>query len=392
MRCDQIKVDRVREAMRQGGFSVLVLRLPENVSYLSSAWCGRGLSYLVFPCEKDPILVHPSGEASPRTWVQDIRFYKWETYEHLGDSLDVGTSIVRDAISDLGLRSGTIGVEQGWELVLGSSLRYEVNVIGEKTQKILKEKLASFTIRDASQLLMKARSIKTPQEIQMLRKVNKVAQVGLEVFHNRLRTGLSEVELSTEIEREIVREGILKHEAGRVVACAFLASGPDTAYAYKYLPGQGRRRLRRGDLVMLELDVTMDGYSSDTTRTYVVGKPSKRQRTNLEAVLESEMTAVSSITPGIRAAEIAEVSTEVIRRRGLSKYLVHRLGHGVGVGVHEPIPTLHVESQDRLLPGMVHSVEPGIYGPRIGGIRIEDDILDTDEGAEYLSNYLRIQE
>jgi Xaa-Pro aminopeptidase len=392
LRCDQIKFTRVREAMRQEGFSALVLRLPENVTYLSGAWCGRGLSYLIFPCEKAPILIHPSGETLPSTSVSDVRFYNWETHEHLGNSLDLGTSLVRNAISELDLQSGVIGVEQGWELVLGSSLRYEVNVIGEKTQRTLKEKLASFTMKDASQLLMKARSIKTPQEIQMLRKTNRVAQVGLETFHNSLRTGISEVELSTEIEKEIVTEGILKQGATRVVACAFLASGQDTAYAYKYVPGNGRRKLRRSDLVMLELDVVVDGYSSDTTRTYVVGKPSKRQHANLEAVLESETTAVSSITPGIGAAEIAKISVEAIRRHGLSKYLVHRLGHGIGVGVHEPIPTLHVESKDRLLPGMVHSVEPGIYGPRIGGIRIEDDILDTEKGAEYLSNYLRIQE
>ena len=378
--------------MREGGFSALILRLPENVTYLSGAWCGRGLSYLIVPYEKDLILVHPSGETLAPTWVSDVRFYKWETYEHLGNSLDVGTSIVRDAISELGLRSGIIGVEEGWELVLGSSLRYEVNVIGARTQRLLKEKLDSFTIKDASQLLVKSRSIKTPQEIQMLRKANRVAQVGLEVFHNKLAADVSEVELSSEIEQEIVRKGILKHGAERVVACAFLASGPNTAYAYKYLPGRGRRKLRRGDLVMLELDVIVDGYSSDTTRTFVVGNPSKKQRANLEAVLESERTAVSSIRPGIGASKIAEVSIEVIRRHGLSKYLIHRLGHGIGVGVHEPIPTLHVESEDRLLPGMVHSVEPGIYGPRIGGIRIEDDILDTDKGAEYLSNYLRIQE
>jgi Xaa-Pro aminopeptidase len=71
---------------------------------------------------------------------------------------------------------------------------------------------------------------------------------------------------------------------------------------------------------------------------------------------------------------------------------VHRLGHGIGVGVHEPIPALHIESKDILLPGMVHSVEPGIYGSKIGGIRIEDDILDTDKGGEYLSNFPRLQD
>jgi len=143
---------------------------------------------------------------------------------------------------------------------------------------------------------------------------------------------------------------------------------------------------------MLELDVIVDGYSSDTTRTFVVGRPNEKQRTLLQAVLDSEIAAISSIKPEVRAADVARTSIEVIRRHGLSAYLVHRLGHGIGVSVHEPIPALHLESKDVLQPGMVHSVEPGIYGPKIGGIRIEDDVLDTDAGAEYLSDFPRTQE
>jgi Xaa-Pro dipeptidase len=112
----------------------------------------------------------------------------------------------------------------------------------------------------------------------------------------------------------------------------------------------------------------------------------------LEAVLDAEKSAIQSIEPEVSAAEIARISIETIGRHGLSGYLVHRLGHGIGVGVHEPIPALHIESKDILTPGMVHSVEPGIYGPRIGGIRIEDDILDTSKGGQYLSNFPRIQE
>lgn len=392
MKCDQVKISRVREAMRREGLVALVLRLPENVTYLSGAWCGRGLTYLIFPLEKDPALIHPAGEPLPPTWIGDVKFYKWETYEHLGSSLELGTEYVHRTLSEMGIHSGVIGIEQGWELVLGSTLRYEMNVVGERTVNMLRQKLPSFTLKDASRLLVLTRSIKTDVEVEALRKANRIARVGLGIFHDNLTPGLSEVELSTKIEQQIVIEGVLKHKANRVIACAFLASGSDTAYAYKYVIGKARRKLRRGDLVMLELDVVVDGYCSDTTRTFVVGKPNKKQKALLEAVLESETTAISAIKPGINASEIARISIEVIRRHGLSKYLVHRLGHGIGVGVHEPIPALHIESKDVLLPGMVHSVEPGIYGPRIGGIRIEDDVLDTEKGAEYLSDYLRLQQ
>jgi Xaa-Pro aminopeptidase len=389
---DEQKLSRVKDAMRRDGFDALVLRVPENITYLSGAWCGRGLSYLIFPLDKNPILIHPASETVPSTWVSDIRLYKPETFEHLGSSLDLSTNYVRNALSDCEISSGTIGMEMTWELILGTPLRYETNVIGEKTFEVLRKKLSSCKLKDASNLLIQTRSIKTKNEIAALRKANRVARIGLETFEHNLKAGLSEIELAAKIEHEIVTQGVMKCRAEKVVACAFVSSGPTTVEAYKYVIGNARRKLRRGDLVLLELDVVADGYSSDTTRTFVVGKPSKKQKMLLEAVLDSETTAISLIKPQVPAAEIARSSNAVIREHGLFKYLVHRLGHGIGVGIHEPIPALHIESNDLLIPGMVHSVEPGIYGKGIGGIRIEDDILDTDNGAEYLSDYPRVQE
>lgn len=388
---DEAKLQRVREMMRSKGVAALVLRLPENITYLSDVWCGRGLTYLVFPLEKEPVLIHPAGETLLDTWVSDIRRYKWETYEHLGNASSLGSEYVLKALSDLGITSGVIGVEETWELILGSPLRYELNVMGQKTLTVLKEKLGAYNLQDVSALLAEARSIKTKEEVKALRKTNRIARIGLHTFQRNLKPGITEIELSGKIEHEIITQGILKQRANRVVACAFVASGPTTADAYKYVIGNARRKMRRGDLVMLELDVVADGYSSDTTRTFVVGKPNKKQASLLEAVLDSESTAISAIKPDVSAAKIAQISNDVIRRHGLGGYLVHRLGHGIGVGVHELIPALHIESKDILKPGMVHSVEPGIYGARIGGIRIEDDVLDTERGSEYLSDYPRIQ-
>jgi len=389
---DEKKLSRVREAMQLANLSALVLRVPENISYLSDAWPGRGLTYLIFPFDKDPVLVHPVGETVPQTWVEDVRLYKWETYQRLGSSLQVGIENVRKALSDLGVSSGGIGVEDSWEHYLGTPLRYEMMGVSERTMAELRRELSGYEVKDASPLLVQARSVKTEEEVKALRKANRIARIGLKTFEHNLKAGLTEIELSSKIEHDIITEGVLKYRAHHVVACAFVASGPTTAEAYKYVVGNTRRKMRRGEFVMLELDVVADGYSSDTTRTFVVGKPRKEQRALLEAVLDSEKTSITSIRPGVSAAEIARVSIESFRKRGLSQYLIHRLGHGIGVSVHEPIPALHIESQDVLMPGMVHSVEPGIYGRRIGGVRIEDDILDTNAGAEYLSEFPRIQE
>jgi len=389
---DDKKLARVRDRMKVEGFTALVLRVPENICYVSDAWPGRGLSYLVLTLDKEPILIHPVGETVPRTWVKDVRLYRWEIYEHLGDSLTAATMEVEKALGELGVRAGRIGIEETWEHFLGTPLRYEIAVSGAKTTAALRNKLFEYELRDASQLLVQSRAIKTELEIQALKKANRIARVGLAVFDHDLKAGMTEIEISARIEHAITTEGVTKFRADRVVSCAFVVTGHATADAYKYVVGNSRRRMRRGDLAMLELDVVVDGYCSDTTRTFVVGRPNNSQRALLEAVLDSETSAISAIKPGIPAAEIARISNDVIGKHGLSEYLVHRLGHGIGVAVHEPIPALHVESKDVLEPGMVHSVEPGIYGERIGGIRIEDDILDTTSGAQYLSNFPRIQE
>ena len=389
---DEKKLTRLRDGMRNEGFTALVLRVPENVSYVSDLWPGRGLSYLILPIDKDPILIHPAGEHLTQTWVSDVRLYNWETYEHLGNSLKEGTIQVEKALGDLGIGTGRIGIEEEWESFLGTPLRYEMSAIGAKTAAALRDGLAAYELQNASKLLIQARAVKTELEVRALKKANRIARAGLEAFERNLKPGLTEIELSSRIEHKIITEGIEKAHANRVVACAFVASGRSTAEAYKYAIGNSKRRMRRGEPVMLELDVVVDGYSSDTTRTYVVGQPSRRQRELLEAVLDSERSAIAAIRPSTRAADIARTSNDVIEKHGLSKYLVHRLGHGIGVAVHEPIPALHIESEDVLEPGMVHSVEPGIYGQKIGGIRIEDDILDTASGTQYLSNFPPIQE
>jgi Xaa-Pro dipeptidase len=384
---DDEKLARVRAAMRQAGLAALVSHNPENVVYLSGVWLGRSLSYVILPVDGEPVLVLSTGETRPRTWISDIRSFSSETYHRKGNTIEAGAEKVRETLSDMEVDRGAIGIERNMDRLLSTPMRYEMNIIDES---VLRQKLAACDLKDASNLLVQVRSLKTEQEVKLLRKANRVALIGLEAFQGGLKAGLSEIELSATIEYEIATQALTRYRASQVVACAFVASGPLAAEGYKYVIGNTRRKLRQGDLVMLELDVAVDGYSSDLTRTYVVGKPNGKQRKLFEAVLDSETSAISAIKPYVRASDIAKIASEVLERYGLSQYLVHRLGHGIGVGVHEPIPALHVESTDVLHPGMVHSVEPGIYGPKVGGIRIEDNILDTKKGSECLSNFQRI--
>jgi Xaa-Pro aminopeptidase len=347
------------------------------------------MSYVVLPLDGDPVLIIPTNEWLPETWVSDVRRYPSETNQHFCDTLDAAVKVVNEVLLDRGISSGTIGIEQSWNLFFATTMQYQFHMMDIDS---LTRKLSAYSIKDCSFLMVTARSIKTLEEVKALKKASRVAEVGLQTFHRSLQSNLSEIEISTKIENDIVTQGVLKYGAKRVLACAFVVSGPMTAEGYKDTVGNTRRKLRGHDLVMLELIVTVDGYSSDTTRTFVVGKPTKKQRALFDAVHESQSTAISAIRPGVRAAEIAAISNDVIRRHGFDQYLAHRLGHGLGVSPHEAIPALHVESKDLMEPGMVHSVEPGIYGAKIGGVRIEDIVLDTETGAEYISEYPRVPE
>lgn len=384
---DEKKLSRVRDGMRREQIRALVSHVPENVTYLSGAWCGLGMSYVVLPLDGDPVLILPVNEWLPETWVSDVRRYPSETNQHFCNALDVAAETINEVLLDRGISSGTIGLEQTWGLFFATTMQYQFHIINANS---LARKLAAYSIKDSSSLMVTARSVKTLDEVKALKKASRVAEVGLETFHRNLRSDLSEMEVSTKIENEIITQGVLKYGAKRVLARAFVVSGPMTAEGYKDTIGNTRRKLRLHDLVMLELIVAVDGYSSDTTRTFVVGKPTKKQRALFDAVYESQSTAISAIRPGVRAAEIAAISNDVIRQHGFDRYLAHRLGHGLGVSPHEVIPALHVESKDLMQPGMVHSVEPGIYGTKIGGVRIEDIVLDTESGAEYISEYLRV--
>jgi Xaa-Pro dipeptidase len=139
--------------------------------------------------------------------------------------------------------------------------------------------------------------------------------------------------------------------------------------------------------VLVELNVNVEGYWSDTTRVYVLGTPSENQKRLFDVVIEAQQAAIDRIEDGVPASEVSEAAFDVAKKHRLTQYVRHRLGHGTGCGLHEPIPAIHRASKHVLRANMVHSVEPGLYDPGVGGVRIEDMILDTNHGAERLNKY-----
>jgi len=165
-------------------------------------------------------------------------------------------------------------------------------------------------------------------------------------------------------------------------------SGASSANSWRPFCISTDRRIKKGDMVLIELDPYADGYWSDLTRTYVAGEPSPKQREIWDTVLLAEQKARDAIHGGVKASEIDAIAKSTIEEKGYGKYFLHQLGHGVGLAFHEP-PTLHPASEDILLPGTTHAVEPSICIPGWGGMRVEDNVLVTEKKAVCLSNYQR---
>jgi Xaa-Pro dipeptidase len=230
--------------------------------------------------------------------------------------------------------------------------------------------------------------VKTPYEVDRIRRAARIACFGMQEFSRRAAPGVSGVELVAGVESAILVEGTGLDGVRRVRAFAQVATGPEeTCRGWRPAEITSARRLQKGDIALLELAVVADGYWCDRTRARVAGKASSRQRDVNEVVRRAQEAAIAIVRPGVSGAEADEAARSVIRDAGLESAFVHITGHGLGYRYHEAMPFLAPWSRDILKAGMIHSVEPGVYLSDFGGIRIEDDVVVTSAGAEVLGPF-----
>ncbi len=234
---------------------------------------------------------------------------------------------------------------------------------------------------DISGVLRELRAVKEEQEVDAIVKSIEIAERALATSVNLLHREVTERKAASYIVQEILNGG-----AEWVAFEPIVGSGENSAFPhYRF----GDRRIMRGDLVVVDIGAKYRGYCSDITRTFVVGKPSEKQRDMYLAVLEAHRAALSSVRPGVRASEVDRAARSVLEEYGYGQFFIHSVGHGLGIEIHE-FPRLSPDSDVELRSGMVVTIEPGIYINGFGGVRIEDDVLVTDSGARTLSRFERI--
>ena len=220
---------------------------------------------------------------------------------------------------------------------------------------------------------------KEPAEVAAISRSARLAARVLSEAVDSLRPGMTEAAVAAEIVCRIRRSG------AREAFEPIVAFGPHSSQPHAV---SGRRAIRGQGILLIDLGAVLDGYHSDLTRTYVVNSPPRRFSEVEAAVREAQVSAIAALAPGVKAAEVDTVARDVLRRGGWERRFGHSLGHGVGLQIHER-PRLNSSSAVVLKEGMVVTVEPGVYLPGWGGVRIEDDCLVTAGGSRKLSSLPR---
>jgi len=224
------------------------------------------------------------------------------------------------------------------------------------------------------------RARKEPQEIEQMRKAGVLAGEVLAAALKLLKPGVRELEIAAEIEYQMRQRGA----SGRAFE-TIVAFGERSAYPHARPTA---KRLRKNELVVLDLGAILGHYCSDITRTVFVGRAPARVRRWYRAVQEAQSAAIAAVKAGVRCGDVDAAARQILTGHGLDRYFIHSTGHGLGLEVHED-PRVARGQKQILVPGNVITIEPGVYIPGVGGIRIEDDVAVRADRTEVLTRVPR---
>ncbi len=240
----------------------------------------------------------------------------------------------------------------------------------------LKDLLPRVDFRTTENLIESLTRVKDVEEIKKIKKAIRLADKAFADILGSLKPGVTEKEIAFEMEYNMRSMGAESIAFDFIVASGQRSSMPHGIASTK--------KLRKGDFVTLDFGCIFQGYASDITRTVVLGKASEKQKKIYDVVLAAQKKACKAVKPGLACSRLDGVARDIIMKAGYGDYFGHGLGHGIGLVVHDT-PSLNPRSTDTLVEGMVVTIEPGIYIPNWGGVRVEDDVLVTASGGQVLS-------
>jgi Xaa-Pro dipeptidase len=356
-----MRIGKLVAWLESEGIDAAFLSSPTNVYYFTGFKCDpheRLLGLFLF-AEGDPLLICPQLELS------SVRQAGWHHIVISYHDAENPWELLRDFVEQNLKRSKrTIAIEK-------EHLSY---ARAEQLQNIASP--VEFVAVDEQ--INELRMVKDEQEIAIMMEAAKLADDGIEIAISHLQEGITELEVASKIEWGLKQKGVQEFPFPTTVLFGERSALPHGT--------PGLRRLRKGDLVLIDLGVKWKGYCSDITRTFAFDHLDEPFQEIYLTVLKAQEAAIAATKPGIQAGALDRIARSVIEKAGYGDYFIHRLGHGLGIDVHES-PSLHAANHSIIRVGMTFTIEPGIYLPGQGGIRIEDDIFVTADGYRLLTRY-----
>ncbi|MEM2024865.1 MAG: Xaa-Pro peptidase family protein [Desulfurococcaceae archaeon] len=360
-------IETLSRVAESRGLDALMISAPDNVEYLT------GVSTVA---DSTLLMVYCRGEETAYLYVPLLEYYRYR-------DLSPPNVVVRAVAKPIDvLPSDVLAVNKDWSDIIseyrgskkiGADLSHK-NPLGRTIEGVLPEKVV-----DVSDELWRARAIKSSRELESIAEATKITLRGILCVYTEMHDNVTEAMLAG-----IFEKTIRDHGAEGSAFEPIVAFKPNNAYPHT-MPGQ--RALKRGDLVLIDVGAKFKGRCSDVTRMITYRRPEPEERKSIEVAIEAAYSAIDAIMPGIKTGEVHQAATKVLEKHGLKERFIHGLGHGVGVVVHEP-PYIRANSSAVLEPGMVFTVEPGIYFPGKYGVRVEELVLLTRKGPRILSKRL----
>lgn len=358
------RLDKLYAALQSAGLDALALNPGPTLTYLT------GLSFHLM--ERPVLMLFAPGQ-QPDLVLPELETLKLEQLPYPAQAFpypedpSAWDAAFRAAAAALGLDGKRIGVEPRRLRLL--EFRY------------LRDGAPEADFPDAGDALASLRLRKDADEIAKMRQAVAIAQDALTATLPSIRLGLSEKEVAAELTVQLLRHG----SDPELPFAPIISAGPNSANPHA---SPSERQLQPGDLLVVDWGATFDGYISDLTRTFALGALDPELRKIHEIVQQANAAGRAAAKPGAPCAEVDRAARAVIEQAGYGQYFTHRTGHGIGMEGHEE-PYMRGDNLQILQPGMAFTVEPGIYLPGRGGVRIEDNLVITEQGANVLSDMER---
>ena len=352
--------EKARRLMRENNLSAILLTEGTSLNYFTGIrwWGGERLFAMVLPAKGEAFYVSPAFEEgrareqiaqSPDGTQSDVRI--WQEHESPYERVAQG-------LSDRGIASGTIGIEETVKFVFSDNL---------------KKAAASANFASATPVTAGCRMIKSPREIDLMRLASRVTLTAYQATYRALKVGMTHQDVANLVEAA--------HQQMGFEGDALVLLGEFSAFPHGSVTPQV---IHEGTIILIDGGCRAEGYSSDITRTFVLGKATDKMKQVFETVQRAQSAALAAAKPGVEAGSVDAAARKVITDAGYGpdyKYFTHRVGHGMGMDGHE-WPYLVRGNAAKLQPHMTFSDEPGIYIRGEFGVRLEDDMHITENGAE----------